>query len=78
LERADDLSHLQSTDLRRFRNSATESLGRFLHSFTLISFHFTSATVGERGARGDDIFRFYFFPLAARGASLDSGTEKMV
>ena len=32
-ERTDDLSHLQCTDLRRFRNSATESLARFLHSF---------------------------------------------
>ena len=30
---SDDLSHLQCTDLRRFRNSAMESLGRFLHSF---------------------------------------------
>ena len=26
-------SHLQCTDLRRFRNTAMESLSRFLHSF---------------------------------------------
>jgi hypothetical protein len=30
---AQDLSHLQCTDVRRFRNSPTESHARFLHSF---------------------------------------------
>lgn len=38
-------------------------------SNTLISFHFTSATVGKRGAKGDDVFRFYFFPLDAMADS---------
>src|SRR5713101_7941510 len=33
LETSKDLSHLQCTDVRRFRNSPTESPRRFLHSF---------------------------------------------
>ena len=34
---AQDLSHLQCTDVRRFHNSPTESHARFLHSFLSLS-----------------------------------------
>jgi hypothetical protein len=38
---AQDLSHLQCTDVRRFRNSPTESHARFLHSFLSPRFSLT-------------------------------------
>ena len=52
LEAQDDLSHLQCTDLRRFRNSVMESLGRFLHSFPSPRFPRVSSNQERPGLEG--------------------------